>query len=320
MIISHMKFSVAVALIGLGFCSSLHAANPVITNVFTADPAAFVYQGKVYLYTGHDEAPDSNHGYRMKDWLCFSSTNMVDWESQGSPLSVTNFSWAKADAWAGQVIERSGKFYWYVAIEHGTIHGKAIGVAVSDSPTGPFKDARGSALVSNDMTTAAKISWDDIDPTVWIDDDGQAYLIWGNSRCYMAKLKENMIELAGDIQMIDVPAFEEAPWIHKHGNLYYLSYATGFPEKTSYATAPKITGPWTYRGVVAEMAGNCNTIHQAIIDYKGKSYFIYHNGGVQRSGGSFRRSVCIDYLHYNPDGTIERIVQTTEGVDRATDK
>jgi beta-xylosidase len=170
------------------------------------------------------------------------------------------------------------------------------------------------------MTTAAKISWDDIDPTVWIDDDGQAYLIWGNSRCYMAKLKENMTELDGEIQTIDVPAFEEAPWIHKHGNLYYLSYATGFPEKTAYATAPKITGPWTYRGVVAEIAGNCNTIHQAIIDYKGKSYFIYHNGGVQRSGGSFRRSVCIDYLHYNPDGTIERIVQTTEGVERATGK
>src|SRR6266576_3932009 len=107
MITSHVKSILTVTLIGLGlFCSSLHAANPVIANVFTADPAAFVYRGAVYLYTGHDEAPDNNHGYRMKDWLCFSSTNMVDWESQGAPLSVTNFSWAKSDAWAGQVIER----------------------------------------------------------------------------------------------------------------------------------------------------------------------------------------------------------------------
>jgi beta-xylosidase len=307
-----------VALLAGFFAGPAHAANPIITNVFTADPAAFVYRDTVYLYTGHDEARDNNHGYHMSDWLCFSSTNMVDWAPQGSPLAVTNFAWAKADAWASQVIERKGKFYWYAAVEHAAIHGKAIGVAVSDSPTGPFKDARGSALVSNDMTTAAKISWDDIDPTVWIDNDGQAYLIWGNHACYMARLKENMIELDGPIQTIDVPAFEEAAWIHKHGNLYYLSYATGFPEKTAYATAPKITGPWTYRGLIAEIAGNCNTIHQAIIDFKGKSYFIYHNGGVQPGGGSFRRSVCIDYLHYNPDGTIQRVIQTSEGVNPAT--
>jgi hypothetical protein len=129
----------------------------------------------------------------------------------------------------------------------------------------------------------------------------------------MAELKENVIELDGPIQTIDLPAFEEAPWIHKHGNLYYLSYANGFPEKTAYATTPKITGPWTYRGLLAEMDGNCTTMHQAIIDYKGKDYFIYHNGGVPATGGSFRRSVCIDYLCYKPDGTIKRIVQTTEG-------
>jgi beta-xylosidase len=314
-----IKHSLATALFSLGlFCSSLHAANPVITNAFTADPAALVYRDTVYLYTGHDEAPDNSHFYQMNKWLCFSSTNMVDWAPHGSPLAVTNFAWAYSDAWASQVIERNGKFYWYVAVT--AKGGKAVGVTVSDSPTGPFKDARGSALVSNEMTTATRINWDDIDPTVWIDDDGQAYLIWGNTVCYCAKLKKNMIELDGPIQTIDVPNFTEAPWIHKHGNLYYLSYATGFPEKTAYATAPKITGPWTYRGLLADLAGNCNTMHQAIIDYKGRSYFIYHNGGVQPSGGSFRRSVCIDYLYYNPDGTIKRIIQTSEGVARAIGK
>jgi beta-xylosidase len=303
----------AVTITSLGLASaSLHAANPIITNVCTADPAALVYQDKVYLYTGHDEARDNDHGYHMNNWLCFSSTNMVGWEPHGSPLAVTNFAWAYADAWASQVIERNGKFYWYVAVA--AKGGKAVGVAVADSPTGPFKDARGSALVSNDMTKATKITWDDIDPTVWIDDYGQAYLIWGNTACYCSKLKENMIELDGPIQTIDVPNFTEAPWIHKHGNLYYLSYATGFPEKTAYATAPKLTGPWTYRGLLAEMAGNCNTMHQSIIDYKGKSYFIYHNGGIQPNGGNFRRSVCIDYLNYNRNGTIKRIIQTSEGV------
>ncbi len=318
MIHLNLKHVLAAALFLLSL--SLSAANPIITNVFTADPAALVYRDTVYLYTGHDEAPDNNHSYQMKNWLCFSSTNMTNWTPQGSPLATTNFLWAHGDAWAGQVIERHGKFYWYVAVEHGTIHGKAIGVAVSDSPTGPFTDARGSALISNDMTTAVKISWDDIDPTVWIDDDGQAYLIWGNHQCYIAKLKENMTELDGPIQLIALPAFEEAPWIHKRGGLYYLSYATGFPEKTAYATAPKITGPWTPRGLLAEFAGNCNTMHQAIIDFKGRSYFIYHNGGVQPGGGSFRRSVCIDYLNYNADGTIQRIVQTTEGVSAAGEK
>jgi beta-xylosidase len=300
--------------VAAAFISPLRAANPIITNVFTADPAALVYQDTVYLYTGHDVAPNTVEGYRMNDWLCFSSTNMVDWMPHGSPLAATNFAWAKGDAWASQVIERNGKFYWYAAVEHATIHGKAIAVAVADRPTGPFTDARGSALISNDLTTAVKISWDDIDPTVWLDDDGQAYLIWGNHQCYLAKLKASMTELDGPIQTVDLPKFEEAPWIHKHDGLYYLSYATGFPEKTAYATAPKITGPWTYRGLLAELAGNCNTMHQAIIEFKGRAYFIYHNGGLPPNGGSFRRSVCIDYLYYLPDGTIKRIVQTTEGV------
>jgi beta-xylosidase len=119
-----------------------------------------------------------------------------------------------------------------VATEHATIPGKAIGVAVSDKPTGPFKDARGSALITNDMTTGATISWDDIDPSVLIDDNGQAYLFWGNTKCYYAKLKANMTELDGPINTIDLPNFTEAPWIHKHNDWYYLSYAYQFPEKS----------------------------------------------------------------------------------------
>ena len=299
--------------------SSLHADNPAITDAFTADPAALVYKDTVYLYVGQDEAAEKQNTYVMHRWLCYSSTDMVHWTPHGSPLAPKDFAWAKDAAWASQVIEREGKFYWYAPVSHETIHGMAIGVAVSDSPTGPFHDARGSALITNDMTTATKISWDDIDPTVFIDDDNQAWLFWGNTKCYYAKLKANMTELDGPIQILtpDLPNYTEAPWLHKHGNLYYLSYASGFPERISYATAPKITGPWTPRGVIAEVAGNSNTIHQAIIDFKGHSYFIYHNGATQtpRIGSSYRRSVCIDYLYYNPDGTIKRVVQTTEGIN-----
>jgi beta-xylosidase len=314
------------ALVGIAVAATtaVHAANPIITNVFTADPAPFVYKNTVYLYVGQDEAKSDKDGYRMNRWLVFSSTNMVDWQSYPSPLAPSDFSWAKGDAWAGHMIERGGKFFWYLPMNHATIHGKAIGVAVGDSPVGPFKDARGSALISNDMTKATDISWDDIDPAAFIDDDGQAWLFWGNRKCYYAKLKPNMIELDGPINVIndaELGAFEEAPWVHKRNGIYYLSYATGFPERTAYATAEKITGPWKHRGLLAEGAFNSNTIHQGIIDFKGRSYFFYHNGGMQRPevGGSYRRSVCIDYLHYKADGTIERVFQTTEGVSRAAE-
>jgi beta-xylosidase len=288
--------------------------NPIIKDKYTGDPAALVYKDKVYLYAGHDEAPNDFNFYKMNEWLVYSSSDMVHWQEHPVPLKVTDFAWAKSDAWAGQVIERNGKFYWYVTVEHGTINGKAIGVAVSDSPTGPFKDALGKALITNDMTTQTNISWDDIDPTVMIDDDGQAYLFWGNTVCHYAKLKANMTEIDGPIQTITLPNFTEAPWIHKHNNWYYLSYAYEFPEKIAYAMSKSINGPWEYKGILNEIAGNSNTNHQAIIDFKGKSYFIYHNGATQPNGGSFRRSVCVDRLYYNKDGSMKRVIMTTEGI------
>ena len=289
--------------------------NPIIRHVYTADPAAMVYKGRVYLYTGHDVAPQEHDGYVMHDWLCFSSADMVTWtEHKPIPMNIKTFSWAKDDAWASQVIERGGKFYWYAAMEHATIPGKSIGVAVSDSPTGPFIDARGTALVTNDMTKAMKHLWDDIDPTVMIDDDGQAWLFWGNGICYYSKLKKNMTELDGQIKTISLPHYTEAPWIHKRNGWYYLSYASGFPEKITYAMSRNIEGPWVYKSIINELAGNSNTNHQAIIDFKGKSYFIYHNGALTADAGSFHRSVCIDYLYYNNDGTIMRVIMTTEGV------
>ncbi len=294
------------------------ARNPIIKNKYTADPAALVYKDKVYLYTGHDVPPPNRNGYEMHEWLCYSSSDMVNWQEHPSPLDVKAFAWAKDDAWASQVIERNGKFYWYVAVSHGTIYGKAIGVAVSDSPTGPFKDARGSAIITNDMTTDTKISWDDIDPSVIIDDDGQAYLFWGNTVCYYAKLKPNMIELDGPFKKIEgLPNFTEAPWIHKRKGFYYLSYAYQFPEKIAYAMSKSIHGPWIFKGILNEVAGNSNTNHQAIIDFKGKSYFIYHNGAIRTQGGSFRRSVCIDYLYYNKDGSMKKVIMTTESVSPA---
>jgi beta-xylosidase len=304
-----------VCITGKAQTTTVLTGNPVVTNKYTADPSALVYKNTVYLYAGHDEAPSKQERYVMNEWLVYSSVNMTDWQEHPVPLRAKDFAWAKGDSWASQVIERNGKFYWYAAVEHGTIRGKAIGVAVADNPLGPFKDARGSALITNDMTTAeTKINWDDIDPTVYIDDDGQAYLFWGNTQCYYIKLKANMTEQDGPIQKVSLPNFTEAPWVHKHNGWYYLSYAYQFPEKIAYAMSRKITGPWMFKGILNEVAGNSNTNHQAIIDFKGKSYFIYHNGSIPSEGGSFRRSVCIDRLYYNADGTMKRIVMTTEGL------
>lgn len=289
--------------------------NPLFSHKYTADPAALVYNDTFYIYTGEDTG--EGKWYNMPNWTVFASKDLKTWKEYPTPLKVSDFKWAKDNsAWASQVIERNGKFYWYVSTEHATKPGKAIGVAVSDSPTGPFVDARGSAIITNDMTTQyTGISWDDIDPTVWIDDDGQAYLFWGNTQCYYAKLKDNMIELDGDIKPVEIPNFTEAPWIHKRGDWYYLSYAAGWPEKTAYAMSKSIDGPWEYKGILNEFSGNCNTNHQAIVKFKGKWYFVYHNGGLF-SGGSFLRSVCIDYLYYNEDGSLKRVIMTSEGVDK----
>jgi len=295
-------------------------SNPIIKYKYTADPGALVHKDRVYIYAGHDECPPPHNHYELNEWLVFSSSDMVAWTEHAVPLKASDFEWAKGEAWASQVIERDGKFYWYVTVEHATKKGKSIGVAVADSPLGPFKDARGSALVTNDMTIEyTQIGWDDIDPTVWIDDDGQAYLFWGNTQCYYAKLKENMIELDSDIMPIHLPNFTEAPWVHKRGDWYYLSYAQYFPEKIGYSMSKSINGPWEYKGILNEIAGNSNTNHQAIIEFKGQWYFIYHNGAIPTQGGSFRRSVCIDRLYYNEDGTMKRIQMTSEGISREID-
>jgi beta-xylosidase len=320
-----MNKSTIVAAFALLFTTSIFAVekdttfvaqgNPVVRYKYTADPAALVHDGKIYIYAGHDQCPPPENRYVMNEWCVFSSSDMKTWTEHPTPLKPTDFGWAKGDAWASQVIERNGNFYWYATVEHKTIHGKSIGVAVSDSPIGPFKDARGSALITNDMTTKfTHISWDDIDPTVFIDDDGQAYLFWGNTQCYYAKLKENMTELDGPIMPVSLPRFTEAPWIHKKGDWYYLSFASEFPEKTCYAMSKNINGPWEYKGILNELAGNCNTNHQAIIEFKGNWYFIYHNGGANVNGGSFRRSVCIDRLYYGSDETMERVRMTSEGI------
>lgn len=156
---------------------------------------------------------------------------------------------------------------------------------------------------------------DIIDPAVMVDDD-EAYLFWGKGACYYAMLSENMTEVTGPVRTVPLPDFMEGAHIHKRNGWYYLSYGYQFPQKVAYAMSRSIHGPWEFKGILNEIPGNCQTNRPAIIAFKGKNYFIYHNGAL-KEGGSYRRSVCIDYLHYNPDDTMKRVVMTTEGVHAA---
>lgn len=300
-----------------------YSGNPLIRDKFTADPAPLVYDGRLYLYVGHDEfyeGQDTASGgreFNITEWLCYSTSDMKTWTDHGSVLKPTDFSWAVGEAWASQVVERNGKFYYYTTVQGGGQYiGKAIGVAVSDSPTGPFTDAIGRPLVDDKMTSNGERGWwNDIDPTVLIDDDGTAWLCWGNGTCFIARLKDNMIELDGDIMVIDLPRYVEGPWLHKRGDMYYLTYASMGKgrENISYATADRMGDKWEYRGELTGMAENSFTIHPGIAEFNGEWYLFYHNAVLSldgHDGAIGRRSVCFDKLYYNSDGTMKPVVQT----------
>lgn len=320
--INFFKSAVLVSSISLMTSFFSVAQNPIVQTIYTADPAPLVHNDTLFLYTGHDE--DRSTWFTMKDWKCYSTTDMVNWTDLGTPLAVETFSWAGKDAWAGQCIFRNGKFYWYVPLNQSNGKGMAMGVAVSTSPTGPFKDALGKPLLHSGNG--------DIDPSVFIDDDGQAYLYWGNPYLKYVKLNDDMISYSGEV--ITVPlnkegfnvrfkeadkrpsAYEEGPWIYKRKDLYYLLYAAGgVPEHLAYSTAPAATGPWTYRDTIMSVIpkGGAFTNHPGVVDYKGKSYLFYHNGALP-GGGGFNRSVCVEEFSYNEDGSIPRIKNTVTGI------
>lgn len=285
-----------------GLLNSLNAQRPVIQTKYTADPAPMVYNDTVFLYTTHDE--DDAEGFKMQDWLLYTSTDMVNWTDHGAVASLKSFDWVKRDngAWAEQVIERNGKFYMYCPI-----HGNGIGVLVSDSPYGPFKDPLGKPLVWQ------KEHWYDIDPTVFIDEDGQAYMYWGNPHCYYVKLNEDMISYSGDIvKLKETPEhYQEGPWFYKRNGRYYLAFAsTCCPEGIGYAMSNSPTGPWETKGYIMPPTERSRGNHPGIMDYKGKSYVFglnYDLLKLETNTHYERRSVSVAEMHYNEDGTIQEV-------------
>ena len=307
-------------------CLMAGAQNPFVQTWCTSDPAPMVHDGTMYVYTGHDE--DGADFFWMQEWRVYSTQDMVNWQDHGSPLALESFSWADDRAWASQTIERDGKFYWYICAHSKLSGGMAIGVAVGDTPTGPFKDALGKPLFENG-------SWDHIDPTVFIDDDDQAWLMWGNPQCYYLKLNRDMISYEGELGKLPMTeeafggpmmkerekgktykdSYVEGPWLTKRNGVYQLLYAAGgVPEHISYSTAPSPLGPWKYAGEIMPLCDtNSFTNHCGVADYKGHSYFFYHTGKLPQGGG-FGRSVAVEEFKYNADGSFPTIMPTDEGV------
>ena len=308
--------------------------NPIVKTRFTPDPAAVVDGDWLYVFSGHDE-PDAR-GYTMRDWGVIRTKDLKTWEDLGPVMTPAVFTWALGDnrAWASQAIKRNGKWYWYVAVYGLNPRGDSIGVAVADRPEGPWTDPIGKPLVGPGAGY--------IDPSVFIDDDGQAYLFWGNCGgdpgCWYAELKDNMVELAGEVKpvpgLMDASAFgaplkktrgagarkpidtnfEEAPWIYKVGDTYYLEYAAGgVPEHWAYSWSKSIHGPWTYGGKIMDCAEGTGTIHGGSVFFKGNWYMLYHNATLP-GGADCRRSACIERYTRNADGSIPFIPATARGV------
>lgn len=272
-------------LAGMGTAATAQNINlPIIQTKYTADPAPYVHNDTVYLYTTHDE--DGAEGFLMKDWLLYTSTDMVNWQDRGAVASLKDFKWFKGEngAWAEQVIERNGKWYMYCPI-----HGHGIGVLVADSPYGPFKDPIGKPLVWEG-------DWFDIDPTVWVDDDNQAYMYWGNPELKAVKLNEDMISYSDSIMHFPkIQDYQEGPWFWKRNGNYYLAYAsTCCPEGIGYAMSKNPLGPWEYKGHIMNHTPRTRGNHPGIIDYKGKSYCFGLNYDIFRlkTGASCRAAFC----------------------------
>lgn len=303
----------------LFLASGAAAQNPIIQHTFTADPAPLVHGDTLYLYTGHDEDEAPKSHFIMYDYLCFSTTDMVNWTAH-APVADTRDLPYGGNANAAQAIYRNGKCYFYIS---------PVGVIVleSESPYGPFKDALGRQLIHPDMTNYSGHGWEDIDPTVFIDDDGQAYMYWGNNALYCVKLNEDMVSFSGDIitfEIKDREAFgsdyEEAPWIFKRNGTYYLMYAAHVPEHIYYATSTSPLGPWKYGGVVMKAfeQGSMGN-HPGVAEYKGQWYFFYMNEDLP-GGHEKRRAVNVIPLIFNEDGSIPELKHSKAGIAKSVGK
>jgi hypothetical protein len=284
------------------------AANPIIPDRFVADPSAHVFNGRVHLYLTDDQTNSGTY-WDSNSWRSYSSSNLVDWTDHGDIFSIrTGFSWASQYAWAPGAAAKNGRYFLYLPVDR-----TKIGVAVSSSPQGPFTDARGNALIDKSRDT--NVGDEPIDPMIFTDNDGSSYMYFGTRKPKVIRLGADMVSTTGpiiDLRLTGSTQYGEAPHLHKVGNTYYFSYSTGWPGQIHYATGSSPLGPFTYRGVLIDYV-NVSTNHHSIFEYQGQWYVAYHKN-ARAGGGGYKRSVVMDRLYYNSDGTMRTVVQTPGGV------
>lgn len=315
-----MKKTLILLLLTL-FTTVCFTQNPLDfgSKIRTADPSGHVWKdGKIYLYTSHDE--ECQEDFWMKDWHVFSSEDLIHWTDHGACLSVDDLDWADNYAWAPDCAYKNGKYYFCFPAGTGTkdrvnpeksTKWMGIGIAVSDSPTGPFKDAIGAPLWTEPYAN---------DPCLFIDEDGQAYLYAHSSGMdyHVVEMSDDLLSIKGDFVKMDMGDYEpkmEGPWVFKRKEKYYFT----MPENNrilSYYMADSPKGPWTYKGVIMDEEHNSNN-HHSIVEFKGQWILFYHRWvetGDACNDTNRQRQSCAEYLYFNEDGTIRKVMRTAEGL------
>ncbi len=299
--------------------------NPFINHIYTADPSAHVFNNKLYLYPSHD--PDTATWFNMNDWHVFSTSNLKNWTDNGVKFSLNDIKWAKQYAWAPDCAYKNGKYYFYYPTDK-----EYIGVAVAKTPLGPFKDALQKPLLSR-ATKGVICTGDFIDPAVFVDDDGSAYIYFGQNQVNVVKLNKDMVSFDDTVRVVKgTTGFFEAIWMHKYKGKYYLSYSGSISgrRKILYCMSDNPYGPFEYKGEILAPMNSC-TNHHSIVEFKGRWYLFYHNSDLYyeqhpdekpvcnwKSAAPFRRSLCVDYLYYHEDGTIKQVIPTKNSVAALT--
>ena len=301
-------------------------ANPFVTSIYTADPSARVWEdGRLYVYPSHDMYPA--RGCDLMDrYHVYSTDNMVDWRDEGEILGSDDVEWGRSEGgfmWAPDCVYKDGTYYFFYP--HPSGNGSdpetgwnatwKMGVATSKFPTKGFEDQGYVTYKDADGNTQPYAGYALIDPNVFIDDDGRAYLyIGGGGKAFVGELNDDMMTLKGEPQQIEgLTDFHEGTWVFKRNGIYYLTYPDnqGPDNCMRYATSYSPLGPWTNRGIYLEGTGS-GTSHGSIAEYKGKWYAFYHNAAI---GAGNLRSICVDELFFNEDGTIQMVKQTQTGVE-----
>lgn len=314
-----ISFFILFSIIGLS--QYVFADYPIASHRYLADPGALVYNGRVYLYCSNDDdnPADEKGGYAMHSIVCISSSDLKNWTDHGIVFEVPKDATWAGKSWAPSPATRDGKIFLYFG--NG---GNGIGVAVANNPLGPFKDPIGKKLVetSTPGVMPAQNMWL-FDPMTFVDDDGQAYMYFGgngDNNVRVIKLNKDMISVDGPAIPLSAQNFFEASWMHKNNGIYYFSYSSNpsAQMRIDYMKSTSPTSGFTYGGVISKQPPfNDNNNHQAIFKLNGSWYEAYHNRIVAKEAkipATYKRNLCLDMFKHNPDGTIEVMTNTVDGV------